>query len=106
MGKYNDWIDGVRRRPEADAVITRRLALGRRNRARYLLDAAKWIGSLFTADGAGIHMAGVDNHIVGQAEQFGLNATDQGVETAAGQIRPADGSGKQCVTDEYGLSGI
>ena len=51
-------------------------------------------------------MSRVDGDIVGQGEEFGPDAGDQGVVIPAGKVGPAHGSGKQGVSHKHSRSAI
>ena len=59
-----------------------------------LTDSAKRIGLFFASDGGCGHMAGIDLHIIGQLEQLGADAIDQGIVVASGKIGASDGAGE------------
>src|SRR6266576_2670525 len=59
------------------------------------------VASALVSDGGFWSMAAVHNGLVGQDKQLALDALDQRVVVAAGQIGPADGPGEQDVTAEY-----
>ena len=59
---------------------------------------------LFGADGGGVAVSCCDNGVVGEGEQLGLDAVDEPVEIAAGQIGASDAAFEQRVARDHGCA--
>jgi hypothetical protein len=58
------------------------------------------VGVAFVADGGGGAVAGVDNRVVREMEQFGFQGIDDLVQRAAPKIGAADAAGEKCIPGE------
>lgn len=58
------------------------------------------VGVALVADGGGGAVAGVDDGVVGELEEFGLQGIHNLIERAAPEIGAADAAGEECVSRE------